>query len=50
MLGMSHRARGYTFALAAAALLSLTAIFIRHLTQTYHIPRWSWPFGETASL
>jgi len=34
----SHLSRGYAIALAAAAILSTTAIFIRHLTQTYHIP------------
>ncbi len=34
----SHLTRGYAIALAAAAILSTTAIFIRHLTQTYHIP------------
>lgn len=37
----SHRpnlTRGYTIALASAAILSTTAIFIRHLTQTYHLP------------
>jgi drug/metabolite transporter (DMT)-like permease len=30
--------RGYLIALAAAAFLSTTAIFIRHLTQTYQLP------------
>ena len=30
--------RGYSIAVAAAAILSTTAIFIRYLTQTYHIP------------
>jgi drug/metabolite transporter (DMT)-like permease len=34
----SSLARGYTAALLAAAVLSTTAIFIRHLTQTYAIP------------
>jgi drug/metabolite transporter (DMT)-like permease len=34
----SALARGYSFAFAAAALLSTTAIFIRHLTLTYGIP------------
>jgi drug/metabolite transporter (DMT)-like permease len=34
----SHMTRGYGIALAAAAILSTTAVFIRHLTQTYHIP------------
>src|SRR3972149_8645218 len=34
----SHLTRGYAIALGAAAILSTTAIFIRHLTQTYHIP------------
>lgn len=36
----SNRAlsRGYLIALTCAAFLSTTAIFIRHLTQTYHIP------------
>ena len=30
--------RGYAIALTSAAILSTTAIFIRHLTETYHIP------------
>ncbi len=30
--------RGYLIALASAAILSLTGIFIRHLTETYHLP------------
>jgi drug/metabolite transporter (DMT)-like permease len=30
--------RGYTTALISAAILSTTAIFIRHLTQSYHMP------------
>jgi len=30
--------RGYTLALISALILSTTAIFIRYLTQTYHIP------------
>jgi drug/metabolite transporter (DMT)-like permease len=34
----SHLTRGYVFALLAAAILSTTAIFIRHLTQTYAMP------------
>jgi drug/metabolite transporter (DMT)-like permease len=34
----SHLTRGYTIALISAAILSLTAILIRHLTQTYHMP------------
>ena len=34
----SALARGYTIALIGAATLSLTAIFIRYLTQTYHLP------------
>jgi drug/metabolite transporter (DMT)-like permease len=34
----STLARGYTAALLAAAILSTTAVFIRHLTQTYAIP------------
>jgi len=34
----SHLTRGYAIALAAAAVLSTTAIFIRHLTLTYQIP------------
>jgi drug/metabolite transporter (DMT)-like permease len=34
----SHLTRGYTIALASAAILSTTAIFIRHLTQTYALP------------
>ena len=34
----SHLTRGYIFALLAAAILSTTAIFIRHLTQAYALP------------
>lgn len=34
----SHRTRGYLSALIGAVFLSTTAIFIRYLTQTYHIP------------
>jgi len=34
----SSLSRGYGIAFASAAILSLTAIFIRHLTQTYGIP------------
>ena len=30
--------RGYVTALVSAAFLSTTAIFVRHLTQTYHMP------------
>jgi len=30
--------RGYLFALISSAFLSTTAIFIRHLSQTYHVP------------
>jgi len=33
-----HLTRGYLIALASAAILSTTAIFIRHLTQTTQIP------------
>ncbi len=34
----SSLSRGYTIALISAAILSTTAIFIRYLTQTTHIP------------
>jgi drug/metabolite transporter (DMT)-like permease len=34
----ANLARGYPIALASALFLSTTAIFIRHLTQTYQIP------------
>jgi drug/metabolite transporter (DMT)-like permease len=34
----SNFTRGYTVALVSAVILSTTAIFIRHLTQTYHMP------------
>ena len=34
----SNLTRGYTIAVVSAAILSTTAIFIRHLTQTYHMP------------
>jgi drug/metabolite transporter (DMT)-like permease len=33
-----NRARGYIIALISAVILATTAIFIRHLTQTYRIP------------
>ena len=36
--GSSNLTRGYTIALIAAAILSPTSIFIRYLTQTYHMP------------
>jgi len=38
MANPSHLTRGYTAALFSAVLLSTTAIFIRHLTQTTHLP------------
>lgn len=34
----SHLTRGYAIALTSAAVLSSTAVFIRHLTQTYALP------------
>jgi drug/metabolite transporter (DMT)-like permease len=34
----SHLSKGYLIAVLSAAILSTTAIFIRYLTQTYHIP------------
>jgi drug/metabolite transporter (DMT)-like permease len=34
----SNLNRGYLIALASAVVLSTTAIFIRYLTQTYHLP------------
>ncbi|MGA2488701.1 MAG: EamA family transporter [Anaerolineales bacterium] len=34
----THLTRGYTVALISAVILSTTAIFIRYLTQTYHLP------------
>ncbi len=36
--GRSTLTRGYTIALVSAVILSTTAIFIRYLTQTYHLP------------
>lgn len=33
-----HRSRGYTFALLSSVFLSTTALFIRHLTQSYQLP------------
>ncbi len=33
-----HSARGYAAALAAAAILSTTAVLIRHLSLAYHLP------------
>lgn len=38
MANRSQFTRGYTIALISAAILSTTAIFIRHLTQTYDLP------------
>lgn len=37
-LSNTDSARGYAVGLVSAAVLSLTAIFIRYLTQTYHLP------------
>ncbi len=34
----SNLTRGYAIALVSAAILSTTAIFIRYLTETYHLP------------
>jgi drug/metabolite transporter (DMT)-like permease len=34
----THLTRGYTVAFFSAIILSTTAIFIRYLTQTYHLP------------
>jgi drug/metabolite transporter (DMT)-like permease len=34
----ANLSRGYTVAVAAAVILSTTAIFIRYLTQTFHMP------------
>jgi len=34
----TNLSRGYPIAVAASLILSTTAIFIRHLTQTYHLP------------
>jgi drug/metabolite transporter (DMT)-like permease len=34
----THLTRGYTVAFLSAVILSTTAIFIRYLTQTYHLP------------
>ena len=34
----THLTRGYSIALVSAAILSTTAILIRHLTQTYQLP------------
>ncbi|GAB4505125.1 MAG: DMT family transporter [Anaerolineales bacterium] len=34
----SHLTRGYTAAVVSALVLATTAIFIRYLTQTYHLP------------
>ena len=36
--GHSTFTRGYTIAMVSALILSTTAIFIRYLTQTYHLP------------
>jgi len=36
--GPSDSTRGYLVALLSAAILSTTAVFIRYLTETYHIP------------
>ena len=36
--GSANLSRGYAIAVISAAILSTTAIFIRYLAQTYHIP------------
>ncbi|MBP6806446.1 MAG: EamA family transporter, partial [Chloroflexi bacterium] len=36
--GPSEAPRGYLIAVVSAAILSTTAVFIRYLTETYHIP------------
>ena len=38
ILPRENQSRGYAIALISAFILSTTAIFIRHLTQTYQIP------------
>ncbi len=38
MHSLSRLSRGYTIALLSALILSTTAIFIRYLSQTYHLP------------
>jgi drug/metabolite transporter (DMT)-like permease len=37
-INKTHLTRGYTVAFFSAVILSTTAIFIRYLTQTYHLP------------
>jgi drug/metabolite transporter (DMT)-like permease len=37
-MNRSSLTRGYTIALVSAVILSTTGIFIRYLTQTYHLP------------
>ncbi len=34
----AHPGRGFSLALLSAVILSTTAVFIRHLTETYHLP------------
>jgi hypothetical protein len=34
----TNLSRGYAIALISSAILATTAIFIRYLTETYHIP------------
>lgn len=38
LMGHSNLTRGYAIALMSAVILSTTGIFIRYLTQTYHMP------------
>jgi drug/metabolite transporter (DMT)-like permease len=38
LVNKTHLTRGYTVAFLSAVILSTTAIFIRYLTQTYHLP------------
>ena len=38
LINKTHLTRGYTVAFLSAVILSTTAIFIRYLTQTYHLP------------
>ena len=37
-MGSDDKNKGFLLAFGSAVVLSLTAIFIRHLTQTYHLP------------
>jgi drug/metabolite transporter (DMT)-like permease len=50
MSNSSHLTRGYTIGVISAVILSTTAIFIRYLTETYHLPALILAFWRAAMV